>query len=101
MVAGKQLCAIDAQHLLQAEQRGGNGALQTEDGVLRWLAQEYGIGYTGLDDIEPDKQLLSLFPARILLKEELLPLQRRVAPRWRPAVSNAPQPDPAIRRKGT
>ncbi len=25
---------------------------------------------------QPDRQLLSLFPARILLKEELLPLQR-------------------------
>ena len=38
--------------------------------------QEYGLGFTTLDDVEPDRQLLSLFPARILLKEELLPLQR-------------------------
>ena len=29
-----------------------------------------------MDDIEPDRQLLSLFPARILLKEQLLPLRR-------------------------
>src|SRR5207249_8812367 len=28
------------------------------------------------DEVEPDRQLLSLFPARILLKEELLPLRR-------------------------
>lgn len=76
MVAGKQLSAVDAQHLLRQEQVGGNGALQTEEGVLKWLAHEYGVEYTGLEDVEPDKQLLSLFPARILLKEELLPLRR-------------------------
>jgi general secretion pathway protein E/type IV pilus assembly protein PilB len=76
MVAGKQLSAIDAQHLLREQQGGGNGATQNEEGVLRWLAREYGVNYTGLDDVEPDKQLLSLFPARILLKEELLPLRR-------------------------
>ena len=29
-------------------------------------------GSTTLEDVEPDRQLLSLFPARILLKEELL-----------------------------
>ena len=29
-----------------------------------------------LDNVEPDRELLSLFPARVLLKEELLPLQR-------------------------
>ncbi len=44
--------------------------------MLRWLATEYGLSYTTLEDINPDRQLLSLFPARILLKEELLPLQR-------------------------
>ena len=44
--------------------------------MLRWLATEYGLVYLTLDDIEPDRQLLSLFPARILLKEELLPLRR-------------------------
>jgi len=31
---------------------------------------------TSLDDVEPDRQLLSLFPARLLLKDELLPLRR-------------------------
>src|SRR5207245_1836646 len=44
--------------------------------ILRWLAQEYGLAYTTLEDVDPDRQLLSLFPARILLKEELLPLRR-------------------------
>ena len=50
--------------------------MQSEEDVLRWLAQEYGLAFTTLDDVEPDRQLLSLFPARILLKEELLPLKR-------------------------
>jgi general secretion pathway protein E/type IV pilus assembly protein PilB len=51
-------------------------AVKTEEDVLRWLANEYGLAYTNLEDLEPDRQLLSLFPARILLKEELLPLKR-------------------------
>src|SRR5471032_2724971 len=71
MVAAKQLAAIDAKALAAAKP-----PVQTEEDVLRWLAQEYGLTFTTLEDVEPDRQLLSLFPARILLKEELLPLQR-------------------------
>ena len=71
MVAGRQLCASDADALLLAQSGAGS-----EDEILRWLAAEYGLGYTTLEDVDPDRQLLSLFPARILLKEELLPLQR-------------------------
>ena len=76
MVAGRQLSEIDAQHLLRAPEFSRRGALPSEEEVLRWLANEYGVSYTTLEDIEPDRQLLSLFPARILLKEELLPLRR-------------------------
>ncbi len=71
MVANRQLSAIDADLLIREKSR-----FQTEDEVLRWLAQEYGLTYTTLDDVDPDRQLLSLFPARLLLKEELLPLKR-------------------------
>jgi general secretion pathway protein E len=71
MVAAKQLSSIDAKSLAAAKP-----AMQNEEDVLRWLAQEYGLAFTTLDDVEPDRQLLSLFPARILLKEELLPLKR-------------------------
>jgi len=77
MVAAKQLSAIDAKDLARQHQPGGNGVSLTEEDVLRWLAKEYGLSFTTLDDIEPDRQLLSLFPARILLKEELLPLRRQ------------------------
>jgi type II secretion system protein E len=77
MVAAKQLSAIDAKDLARHQKPGENGTSLTEEDVLRWLAKEYGLSFTTLDDIEPDRQLLSLFPARILLKEELLPLRRQ------------------------
>jgi general secretion pathway protein E/type IV pilus assembly protein PilB len=76
MVAGKQLSAIDAKYLAVPARAGESGSFETEEDVLQWLAKEYGLTYTTLEDIEPDRQLLSLFPARILLKEELLPLRR-------------------------
>jgi general secretion pathway protein E/type IV pilus assembly protein PilB len=69
MVASRQLSSLDAAVLAKLN-------LSSEEEILRWLAGEYGLGYTTLEDVEPDRQLLSLFPARILLKEELLPLQR-------------------------
>src|ERR1700744_261636 len=69
MVASRQLSSLDASALAKKP-------LHSEEEILRWLAAEYGLTYTTLEDVEPDRQLLSLFPARILLKEELLPLQR-------------------------
>jgi len=71
MVASRQLSSLDADALRQAKPH-----VASEEEALRWLATEYGLGYTTLEDVDPDRQLLSLFPARILLKEELLPLQR-------------------------
>ena len=76
MVASRQLCATDAEALARQCQSGAFGSTLTEPEVLQWLAKEYDLQYTSLEDIEPDRQLLSLFPARILLKEELLPLRR-------------------------
>src|SRR3569833_4137995 len=71
MVTARQLSSIDAEALARVAP-----AVKTEEDVLQWLANEYGLAYTTLEDLEPDRQLLSLFPARILLKEELLPLKR-------------------------
>ncbi len=76
MVAAKQLSALDAAALVRQGQAPGKTPVQTEEEVLRWLAAEYGLAFTTLEDAEPDRQLLSLFPARLLLKEELLPLRR-------------------------
>jgi general secretion pathway protein E/type IV pilus assembly protein PilB len=71
MVASRQLSSIDADLLIHSKTQ-----VTTEEDILRWLAHEYGLTFTTLDDVDPDRQLLSLFPARILLKEELLPLTR-------------------------
>ena len=76
MTAAKQLSAVDADLLLSQHSGGGAAVLSGEEGVLRWLAKEYGVPYSALEDVEIDKQLLSLFPARLLLKDDLLPLRR-------------------------
>jgi general secretion pathway protein E/type IV pilus assembly protein PilB len=75
MIAARQLSATDAQLLSRDAARQMDGAV-SEETVLRWLAKEYGLGFTLLDDVQPDKEVVSLFPARLLLKEELLPLRR-------------------------
>jgi len=71
MVENRQLSALDAEALVRM---GGDGA-QTEAEVLQWLALEYGLAYTSLENVEPDRALTARFPARVLLKEELLPLR--------------------------
>jgi len=75
MVAARQLSPADAQHL-RRERGAKNATLASEEAVLEWLAREYNLVYTTLDDVEPDRQLISLFPARMLLKEQLLPIRR-------------------------
>lgn len=76
MVAAKQLSWLDAQTLTAQVAGGAEVPPRGEADVLQWVAREYDLAYTALEDIEPDRELLSLFPARILLKEELLPLRR-------------------------
>ena len=71
MVVARQLSATDAATLRRLQL-----SVSDEQDVLRWLAHEYGLAYAPLEDIAPDRELLSMFPARILLREELLPLQR-------------------------
>jgi general secretion pathway protein E/type IV pilus assembly protein PilB len=73
MIADRQLTATDARSFLA---RHPATEELTEESVLRWLAHEYGVGYAALDELEPDKEVLSLFPARLLLRDELLPLRR-------------------------
>ena len=73
MIAARQLSPLDAQAFAKL---GAVAVNATEDAVLRWLATEYAVSFTALDAVEPDRQVLSLFPARVLLKEHLLPLRR-------------------------
>jgi general secretion pathway protein E len=75
MVAARQLSVADAATLARQPVEGPH-AIRSEEDVLRWLAGEYGLAYTDLENVELDRELLSLFPPRILLKEELLPLKR-------------------------
>jgi general secretion pathway protein E/type IV pilus assembly protein PilB len=75
MVQARQLSSADAA-MLQRLCDEGKRAAKTEEDVLRWLAEEYRVGFVNLDSVELDRELLSLFPARVLLREELLPLRR-------------------------
>ena len=75
MVAARQLSLTDAA-ILDRQSSSGKPTAQTEVEILKWLAHEYDLGFTNLEETEPDRELLSLFPARVLLKEELLPIQR-------------------------
>jgi general secretion pathway protein E/type IV pilus assembly protein PilB len=72
MVAARQLTEADARSYLRQPGTPEIG----EEAVLRWVAREYGVPFTRLDELEPDKQVLALFPARLLLRDELLPLRR-------------------------
>ena len=77
MVTDRQLSASDAIMLADARTVGVGGAEKSEVEVLRWLAEEYQVPFSLLDDIEPEKDMLALFPARVLMKEELLPIRRQ------------------------
>ncbi len=76
MIEAKQLSADDGQLLVAEIDAGNRSTPETEEEVLQWLADEYELGYDPLEEVNPDRELLSLFPARVLLKEELLPLER-------------------------
>lgn len=77
MVTTKQISAQDAELLRREQASNGTAPIESEQDVLKWLAREYQLSYTDLEDIEPERDLLTLFPARILLKHELLPIQRQ------------------------
>ena len=76
MVEAGHLSFADADSLKKTAANGKARLLESEASVLQWLAGEYGIEFTNLESIEPDRELLSRFPARVLLKEELLPLRQ-------------------------
>lgn len=45
-----------------------------EERVLQLLADEFHVPYVDLDQRQPSKEFLALFPVRILLERHLLPL---------------------------
>ncbi len=72
MLEAKQISLADAR-ALAARQPGSS---LSEESILRWLAGEYGLSFSALEDVELEKEVLGLFPARLLLRDELLPLRR-------------------------
>ena len=76
MVTAAQITQEDASALWQQSCVSGRDHVHSESAVLQWVAREYDVSYTDLDEVELDRQVVSLFPARVLLKHELLPLRR-------------------------
>ena len=74
MIKAKQISLQDAEIFLKQDL--GPDKTLTEEDVLKWLAGQYGLSYTDLTDIAPDRELLSLFPARVLLRQGILPIRR-------------------------
>ncbi len=73
MVENRQLAQDDVEECLAGTD---DPAALTEAAILCRLAGIYGLRYSDLEGVEPDRQVLSLFPARLLLKDEVLPLGR-------------------------
>ncbi len=76
LVDGRSLSALDAERLAALPTSESQANLSSEGTVLQWLAKEYGLEFTSLEAPEIDKGVVSLFPARILIKEQLLPLRQ-------------------------
>ncbi len=74
MIHSGQITRGDTEFFLK--EWNGTAEHPSEEDVQKWLAREYGIRYSNLSDINPDRELLSLFPARILIKHNLLPIRR-------------------------
>jgi len=76
MVSERQLSVADSRAYMADPVREQRNGSPTEEDVLTWLGREYGVPVVHLDSIEPDKEVLALFPARVLLREALLPLRK-------------------------
>lgn len=74
----KSLTASDAERLLDLANghRHDHSLVHDESAILEWVAGEYGVPFTSLEGDEIDREVLKLFPARILIKSELLPLRK-------------------------
>ena len=74
MLERRQLSSLDAETLAR-QSLAGTVSARNEEEALQWLANEYGLAYASLEKADPDRALLERFPARVLLKESLLPLR--------------------------
>ena len=78
LVDGRSLSALDAERLAALPASESQANLSSEEAALQWLAKEYGLQFTSLETFEIEQDAISLFPARILIKEQLLPLRQSV-----------------------
>ena len=78
LVDGRSLSALDAERLAALPASESQANLSSEEAALQWLAKEYGLQFTSLETLEIEQDVISLFPARILIKEQLLPLRQSV-----------------------
>lgn len=78
LVDGRSLSALDAERLAALPASESQANLSSEEAALQWLAKEYGLQFTSLETLEIEQDAISLFPARILIKEQLLPLRQSV-----------------------
>ena len=76
LVDGRSLSALDAERLAALPTSESQANLSSEEAALQWLAKEYGLEFTSLEALEIERDAISLFPARILIKEQLLPLRQ-------------------------
>ncbi len=76
LVDGRSLSAMDAERLAALPTSESQANLSSEGAALQWLAKEYGLEFTSLEAVEIEQDAISLFPARILIKEQLLPLRQ-------------------------
>ena len=76
LVDDRSLSALDAERLAALPTSESQANLSSEEAALQWLAKEYGLEFTSLESLEIEPDAISLFPARILIKEQLLPLRQ-------------------------
>ena len=76
LVDGRSLSALDAERLAALPTSESQANLSSEGAALQWLAKEYGLEFTSLEALEIEPDAISLFPARILIREQLLPLRQ-------------------------
>ncbi len=75
-IEARQLPEPDAVTLTERLEADATRVPPDEVEILRWLSGEYGLAFSDLEDIVPDPRLIALFPVRLLLAHDLLPLRR-------------------------
>ncbi len=76
LLESRSLTGLDADRIKNQPNGLSSSNFGSEKDILKWVAEEYGVPFSDLDSVHIDKDVLKLFPARILIKEDLLPLKK-------------------------